>query len=289
MKKYLIFTIISMLFTNSLLSQCSGGDPSTNAPNWDYGETIEKNYNDARRWEENDQGLSANCLGDMVAPNVGWSNMNEESTALYIHNSERKARGELPLYDVESNLDNVAQAHSNWQINNGVFDHGGDPTLGSNNDYKLCSDCNTLITGSSPFDRMDQNATLQGQAEWRSENIGIRVTSASSLADFVPERMYAFIYRDTGSAWGHRHAVLHTFNNNWGSSNTEGFIGVGIQEGSNFDMCQFGCDDNWNLAKILTIDYYDPLGNATGFTFKGLPIELLEFSATLQSEKVLIS
>jgi len=288
--KYLYALILTFFVLSTMLNaQCDGGDPGTNGPGWDSGLSIEANYNNARRWEENNLGLTANCLGNMVEPNVGWGGMNEESTALYIHNSERTARGKLPLYDVESNLDGVAQAHSDWQIANGVFDHGGDPALGSDEDYKLCSDCATNITGSSPFNRMDNNSTLQGNAEWRSENIGIRVTSGNSLADYVPERVYAFIYRDAGAGWGHRHAVLHVFNNDWGDANTEGFIGVGISEGTDFDICQFGCDDNWNLAKHITIDYYDPIGSASGFTFKGLPIQLLSFDAKIINSKVLIS
>ncbi len=273
---------------SSLIAQCFGGDPSSNGPDWDYSKTIEENYNAARRWEESNLGLSANCLGDMVEPNVGWLGMNEESTALYIHNSERVARGKLPLYDVESNLDGVAQNHSDWQIANGVFSHGGDPSLGSNSSYKLCSDCSTSLDGSSPFDRMNHDPPLQSQWQWESENIGVRVTSGSSLADFVPERIYAFIYKDAGSGWGHRHAVLHDFNNDWGDGNTEGFIGVGIKEGNGYEICQFGCD-NWNFAKFITIDYYDPAGGASGFSFKGLPIELLAFTAQKSKSNVLLS
>lgn len=143
-----ITTLFLVLFiAYNLNSQCGGSDPTINAPGWDYGETNEKNYNDARRWEEINLSLTTNCLGDMVEPSIGLSNMSEEAIALYIHNSERVARGELPLYDVETNLDNVAESHSAWQITNGVFDHGGDSALGSAENYKFCSDCNTTETG----------------------------------------------------------------------------------------------------------------------------------------------
>ncbi len=292
MIKYITFFIVTLgvlIPDSSLIAQCFGGDPSSNAPDWDYSKTIEENYNAARRWEETNLGLPANCLGNMVEPSVTWLGMNDESIALYIHNSERVARGKLPLYDVESNLDDVAQNHSNWQIANGVFSHGGDPNLGSNSSYKLCSDCSSSLDGSSPFDRMNHDPPLQSQWQWESENIGVRVTSGSSLSDFVSERIYAFIYRDSGSGWGHRHAVLHDFNNDWGDGNTEGFIGVGIKEGNGYDMCQFGCNDNWNLAKIITIDYYDPAGGASGFSFKGLPIELLAFTAQKSKSNILLS
>jgi len=292
MNKILKITfLIIYTFTQAIgvYGQCFEEELNSDAPNWDYGKTIEQNYNDARRWEETNLGLTANCLGNMVEPSVGWAGMNEESTALYIHNSEREARGKLPLYDVESNLDNVAQTHSQWQIDNGVFSHGGDPALGSDGSYKLCSDCNTSNTGSDPFERINHDPPLKDNADWKNENIGIRVTSGSSLADFVPERIYAFIYRDAGSGWGHRNTVFYDFNNDWGDANTEGFIGVGLADGTDFDICQFGCDDNWNLARILTIDYYDPKGSASGFTFKGLPIRLLSFDAKAKGDEIYIS
>ncbi len=292
MIKYITFFIVTLgilIPDSNLFAQCFDGDPSSNAPDWDFTKTIEENYNDARRWEETNLGLTPNCLGDMVEPSVGWGGMNEESTALYIHNSERVARGKLPLYDVESNLDDVAQNHSNWQIANDVFSHGGDPALGSDSNYKLCSNCSTSLSGSSPYERMNQNPPLKNNYDWRSENIGVRVTSGSSLADFVPERIYAFIYKDAGSSWGHRHAVFHDFNNDWGDGNTEGFIGVGIKDGNGYDICQWGCNDNWNYAKFITIDYYDPEGSASGFSFKGLPIKLLAFAAKKSKSNVLLS
>ncbi|HHH53850.1 MAG TPA: T9SS type A sorting domain-containing protein [Bacteroidetes bacterium] len=277
--KYLltILIVLGFFLSNPTFGQCDGGDPTTNNPtSFNTSISIEENFNNARRWEETDLGLTPNCLGNMVAPAGGWASLDDDQTALYIHNSERTARGILPLFGVEVNLDNVAQNHSDWQINNNVFSHGGDPALGSNNSYALCSDCSTGITGSSPFDRMNQSAPLAGQWQTESENLASNVTSGSSILDFVARGIYRFIYQDAGSGWGHRHNVLRVYTNDWGDAATEGFIGVGVAGGNSYTSCGYGCN-NWNFAKILTIDYYDPQGSASGYSFSTLPVELLSF------------
>ena len=279
--KYLIITFLEFfVFFTSVNAQCSGGDPSTNHSGWNSGLSIEENYNDARRWEENDRGLPANCLGDLVPPSGGWASLSDEAIALYIHNAEREARGELPFYGVESNLSGVAQAHSDWQIANSTFSHTGDPSIGMEPGYQytICSNCSMGIDGSSPFQRINQNPPLQGQWESESENLAVVATTGNSIPDFVARSIFGFMYVDAGSLWGHRHNILATYNNNWGDVQTEGFIGVGVtaSTGNNFQACAFGCNSYY--AKILTVDYYDPASGATGYSFSVLPVELLSFN-----------
>lgn len=222
-------------------SQCGVGDPSTDGPNWDYGESIEQNYNDARRWEETNRSLPVNCFGNMEEPSIGWSNMSDEAIALYIHNSERVARSEFHLYDVETNLDNVAEAHSAWQIANDVFSHGGNPSLGSTDGFDVCTNCGLYMNGSRSFERINQSSPLF--AQWESENVALRISSGSSLSDFVSERIYSFIYRDAGTCWGHRSTILHTFINDWGDADSEGFIGVGVSESFGYKCCALSCSN----------------------------------------------
>lgn len=267
-------------------AQCYNGNPTLNNPtNYNIGLSIETNYNNARRWEEANLGLPANCLGNMTEPISGWTFMSDDEIALYIHNSERMARGFLPFYGIETHLDAVAQAHTDWQLSNDVFSHGGNPALGTTYTYKNCTNCTTNITGSSPFDRMNYSSPLKNQWQMEGENIASNVTSGNSIADFVAQGIYRFIYQDGGSAWGHRLNVLVNFNNDWGDSGSEGFLGIGVAGASNFQACAYSCN-NWNFAKILTVDYYDPQSGASGYNFGALPLELLAFDALAKDDIV---
>lgn len=289
MKKLLHSIVILILVAYDIYAQCYNGSPSVNNPsNYNTSLSIHLNYNNARRWEEINRGMPANCLGNMVEPSYGWNNMSDDEIALYIHNSERFARGFLPFYGIETHLDAISQAHSDWQLNNDVFSHGGNPASGTSSSYTICSNCSTPITGSSPFNRMNQSAPLNGQWESEAENLASSATSGTSIVDFVASSIYRFLYQDSGSAWGHRFNVLANYNNNWGDSSSEGFIGVGVSGGFNFQACAYSCT-NWNYAKILTIDYYDPEGGASGFNFSALPIELLAFNGQLIKNEVILT
>lgn len=292
--KFYLLVFFSFFMQMTMHAQCRGGDPSANLSVWDYGISIEANFNAAHREEETDQGLTANCLGDMTEIPGGWTNATLDEIALYIHNSERGARGVASLYGVEDHLDAVAQAHSAWQISTEVFAHGGDPTLGSNSSYAVCGSeddqCGTGIPGSSPFDRMNQNAPLSGNWQSESENIAVSVTSGSSISSLMTlvTGMYRFMYNDAGSAWGHRHNMLNTYTDDWGDAGNEGFIGVGVAQGGPYKSCAFGCN-SWNLAAIATIDYYDPNSTATGYTFSAtLPVELIAFNAQIKNGKTVL-
>lgn len=286
MRKIYLILPIFILIINQLIAQCYNGSPTVNNPtNYNVGLSIEANFNNARRWEEVNLGLPANCLGNMTEPVIGWTYMSDDEIALYIHNSERMARGFLPFYGIEIHLDAVAQAHTDWQITNDVFSHGGNPAFGTTYTYKNCINCTTNITGSSPFDRMNYSTPLKNQWQMEAENIASNVTSGSSIADFVAQGIYRFIYQDGGSAWGHRLNVLVSFTNDWGDSGNEGFLGIGVAGGSNFQACAYSCT-NWNYAKILTVNYYDPQGGASGFNFGALPTEILVFDAYLQDDFV---
>lgn len=282
--RVIIFGVIGFFLSpNSIISQCSSNiDPGTNYSNWNYSLTVEENFNNARRWEEMKLNLTANCLGDLTAPSGGWASLSDAAITLYIHNAEREARGELPFHGVEVHLSAVSQAHSQWQIDNDVFSHGGDPSLGNGENYTKCpaGSCGNSLVGSSPFERMNKNAPLKNQYQSESENLA-GIGGSGSFPNFVASSIFGFMYRDAGSAWGHRHNILLTYTNDWGSPVSEGFIGVGIAEtpvGDNFISCNFSCA-TVSYFKVLTVDYYDPQASATGFSFSVLPIELLSFDA----------
>ncbi len=292
MRFYLVF-VVSFFLQMGLYGQCDGGDPSTNFSNWDNSVSIEANFNRARREDEDDHAsMAANCLGDMTEIPGGWNNATFDEIALYIHNSEREARGIKPLYGVETHLDAVSQAHSDWQINNEVFAHAGDPSLGTSYTYHLCGGggCGVDHSGSSPFERMNQNAPLKDQWQTEGENIALSLTSGATISSLngLVTGLYRFMYQDAGSSWGHRHNMLKAFNDDWGDAGNEGFIGVGVAQGGTYTKCS-SCN-TWNKAAITTIDYYDPTSSATGYTFSAvLPVDLIAFDAQKSGHQVLLS
>jgi len=104
----------------------------------------------------------------------------------------------------------------------------------------------------------------------------------------VARGIYRWIYQDKNSGWGHRDNVFDSYTNNWGDDNTEGFIGVGLYGQDNYKYCS-SCSPSNLYGKVLVVDYYDPFGNASGFTFKGLPIRLLSFDAKAKGDEIYIS
>ncbi len=298
-----LFSVFFITSSPSLYAQCSSSssNPSVDAADWDWDETIEKNFNAARRWEEGNLGLTPNCLGNMAPPTVGWNNLNYDQLVLYIHNSERVARDSLPLYGVETNLDEVAQAHSEWMLENNVFSHAGDPAFGENRTYNICdpdcvNDCSSKCieqNGSSPYKRIRSKPILNNY-QWAAENIFFRSENLSNSV--VASMVYGFIYQD-GPGWGHRKNILRNYTNNWGDSGSEGFIGVGVYEGNNYSYCGI-CGASWH-ATLLTIDYYDPFPSpSSGYTFNtiytdiqsaALPIEFVDFYSKKMPEQVELS
>lgn len=286
MKGCFLLLFVFFLIDFEISGQCYGGSPTTDDPtSYNYGLSVETNFNNARRWEESNLSLTPNCLGNMVAPPGGWGSLTDDQIALYIHDSERAARNKLPLFGVEANLDNVSQAHSDWQAVNNVFSHGGNPSLGNGMSYLNCSCTNT--TGSSPSNRINQSSPLQNNWEFVSENIFVMVNFSNSFPNFVAQGMYSFIYQDVGSSWGHRLNILKDYNNNWGDAASEGFIGVGISNEPNYSNCYWSCT-NYPFAQILTLNYYDPKTSASGFSFSALPLDLIAFNGKVENETVML-
>ncbi len=289
-----LFIVFFITSSPSLYAQCSGGNPSIDAPAWDFNKTIDENFNAARRWEEGNRNLDLDCLGNMNPPCGGWSSLNYDQLVLYIHNSERVARDSLPLYGVEKDVDEVAQAHSDWMLANNVWGHGGDPTLGSNLKYKSCNSNCGDENGSSPFDRMLKRTILNN---WEAMAENIAFTSRSLSNDVIASMVYLFIYRDLSSNWGHRENILKDYSDNWGDSGSEGFIGVGVSEGNNYRRCSNGCSSGH--ATLLTVDYYNPDFSTPGYTFNTkhtdvtecttLPFELVDFYSKKMPEQVELS
>jgi len=91
---------------------------------------IQNAFNHARRIEENQFCLSTNSISNLIMPSQSiWDNMDLDERFLFLINEERKSRsglnyclGEgpvsgLPFTGVETNIDDIAQAHAELLIN----------------------------------------------------------------------------------------------------------------------------------------------------------------------------
>lgn len=274
---------MSLCIYVSIFAQCLGGDPPVDGPVWDTNLTVQGNFNQAHRWEEEVLDLPPFCLGYIAPPAGDWGSMTDVETAYYLHTLERVSRGLTPLEGQLPELDALAEDHSYWLINEDVFSHGGDNFYGESQSYFDCN--NQFHFGSSPFDRIDSDPNLRGCWETASENIGIEVSTAPIAINFGAKAIYDMIYRNTNTAWGHRHNVLRQYNNNNGNEYTEGYLGIGIASGSNFRAHSMGCV-NWNYTEVITIKFYDP---RPGCSFGLLPVEWLSFTANLQQGEVILN
>ncbi len=235
--------------------------------------------------------LTPNCLGNMVPPPGGWASLTDDVLVFYIHNSERTARGLLPFEGVETSLDQVAQGHTDYMMAQDFFSHYGNPAQGTGNIYNRCTSP-TSVSGSSPGQRINSNVLLNGKYSYWAENIAVAVNFQSSFPNFSASSMYSFIYTDAGSAWGHRINIFRVYTNNYGGTGSEGFIGVGVTQGTNYQTTAFGCGTNWAHAKILNVDYYDPINVAPGtfsFITVVLPARLREFTAQTKGSDIEVS
>ena len=197
-------------------------------------------YNNARRQEEIQLGLPVNKLGNLVLPaQATWDGMSDDAKALFIINAERTARAGmmvgvigLPLAGVESHVDNVSKAYAQLLHDTdktGHYQPSGNST--TDNPQKRL----TAGVGSACMEFMTRSENLAYFAAYSTAPIG-----ASSIPSPLERAIYAWIYDDSGSAWGHREAVFLQdtplsyptqtwgYKNNNGSSAHEGFLGFHV-------------------------------------------------------------
>lgn len=215
---------------------------------------IEAAFNNGRRNEETQLGLTANALGDLSLP-ANWGTMSIDSRALFILNAERTARSGspsgvlgLPFTDIQTDMDNIAQYYADYLVDNNATGHDAD--------------------GTDPFERIENDPLLGSCHESisRSENIASFWTSGSSNALPVERAIYGWIYNDASSSWGHREAALlqddglgnnsSGFTNDYGDANSEGFIGIGYAESAAYNPHNFGWS---NMGTVVVLNMFDPI------------------------------
>ena len=196
---------------------------------------IQAAFNNARTSENAQLGLS---LPAMVMPTQSeWNAKSNGEKTIWLVNSERQARGVLPLQGIDPNVTSVAQNYANYLLANHAFSH--------------------TANGLSPWQRLDANPQINGHHDFLgiSENIFAFVTTGTSIAMPVERAVYGWIFDDASSAWGHRHALLWIpFTNNYGSAGSEGLMGLGRASGGPWS----GFGSPWNFAEIIVFNVFDP-------------------------------
>lgn len=234
---------------------------------------IQNAFNEGRRQEETQLGLPANSLGNLVLP-AGYAALTVSQKALLIINLERVARGGktytipstvgpvlgLPLAGIDTPLNTLAQSYADSLVK---YDASG---------------LSHTLYGTTPYTRI---STLYGScAEFNTRAENLYYSCGGSSSYVVEQALFSWIYRDSGSAWGHRAAVLiqnvdpitgqNGFDNNQGSSASEGFLGIGILTNvSDYGSCNQG-------ANLVVMNIMDP--STESGCFAPLPVTLVSFN-----------
>lgn len=209
-------------------------DPTANKPwNCDTSSVadIQCAFNAARSTENNQLGTSLPMLS---LPNQGeWDDMSDGEKAIWLINRERVDRGIIPLHGLESNVTDVAQSYAQFLIDNDTSGHNAD--------------------GRSPWERLEDNPSIGACSDFLNvaENLAVFLTNGSFIPLPVERSIYLWLYVDSDSAWGHRHAILwYPYNDNSGPMGKEGFLGIGRASG--------GPHNGWNFAEQIVMNVFDP-------------------------------
>jgi len=211
-------------------------DPTTDIP-WSTGMStvtdIQTAFNNARNIENSQIGTSIPMLS--MPSQTTWDGMTDNEKALWLVNRERIDRGIHALHGTETNVVEVAQYYADYLMDNNTTGHTAD--------------------GSDPWARLNTKSAINSCHDFLSvaENLAYFWTSDSNIAIPLERSIYYWMYVDSSSAWGHRHAILwYPYNDNSGASGMEGFMGIGRASGPH---------QGWNFAEIVVMNVFDPCAN----------------------------
>ena len=197
---------------------------------------IESAFNDARSIENTQLGTFIPMLS--FPSQAEWDGKNDGEKALWLINRERIDRGIDPLHGIETNVTSVAQYYAQYLFANDTFGHYAD--------------------GYSPWERLNNNSAIGDCHDFLdvTENVAYFVASGAGIPLPVERSVYTWMYTDSVSNWGHRHAILwFPYNDNSGTSGMEGFLGIGRANGGPY---QGPFDSPWNYAEIIVMNVFDP-------------------------------
>ena len=230
-------------------------------------------FNAARRAEEQQLGLPANALGNLVLPSqTVWAGMSDDAKALFLINAERTARNDmqpgvlgLPYAGVERHVDEVARDYAQLLHDlskTGHYQPSNNPDV-DNPSKRLDNG-----VGASCREFLSRSENLAYFSAYSSQPIG-----ASSVPLPLERAIYAWIYDDSTSQWGHREAVLLQdttltnnpwgYHNNNGSAAHEGFLGFHLLGSTSYKP--FGeppANMPYSYGVAIVMNIYDPLSDA---------------------------
>ncbi len=225
--------------------------------------------------------------------------MNEERKARVGLNYGSGAVLGLPLEAVENSLNTTAQNHVTNMLANNYFGHNETtPTSNTSFDRVKATFPHPSIVGSNCLNNAGASSIpAYSPTMARSENIYASCTSGSSGGSYLMEQaVFSWVYRDAGSAWGHRDAVLIQnisgnlsapstttgYNNDRGSATSEGFLGVGVGHTASNTGLTGACPAGF-YAHVVNLNIADPSADAAcSFSVQAdaFPVTLSYFSAT---------
>ena len=259
-------------------------------------------FNAARRAEEQQLGLPANALGNLVLPSqTVWAGMSDDAKALFLINAERTARNDmqpgvlgLPYAGVERHVDEVARDYAQLLHDlskTGHYQPSNNPDV-DNPSKRLDNG-----VGASCREFLSRSENLAYFSAYSSQPIG-----ASSVPLPLERAIYAWIYDDSTSQWGHREAVLLQdttltnnpwgYHNNNGSAAHEGFLGFHVLGSTSYKP--FGeppANMPYSYGVAIVMNIYDPLSdaaavsNACGYDVTVRTEDLPTTTATNQAPK----
>ncbi len=207
---------------------------------WSAGMTgvsdIQTAFNTARKEENIQLGTD---IPMMTLPSQSqWDALTDGEKMLWLINRERIDRGVDPLHGLEINVASVAQYYADYLLDNDKWGHYED--------------------GRDPWERLDGNPKIGACRDFLSvaENLAVFMTTGSSIPLPIERSVYLWMYDDgTCCAWGHRHAILwYPYNDNGGTPDMEGFLGVGRASGAYTDWDL----KDWNYAEMIVMNVFDP-------------------------------
>jgi len=202
-------------------------DPSTDVK-WDF--STESSVTDVQTRFNTARTSDNTVRVKLTLPSQAeWDSKSGGEKALWLINQERIDRGLLPLSGLESNVTSVAQAYAQYLLENDAFSHDAD--------------------GLGPWKRLEANSTINACHDFLgvAENLAV----LWSNWNFPIERaVYNWMYDDSGSSWGHRHAILwNSYTNNSGPSESEGFLGIGNVKGRH---------KGYSDSDLIVMNVFDP-------------------------------
>ena len=253
--------------------------------------SIQNAFNNGRRQEEILKTLPTNALGNLVLP-TDFLTYSKAQKILLLLNAERNCRagvdydgaGGVPpvlglsVDGVDAALTTVAQNHADWLLTNNKFQHTG-------------------AGNTTPFERIQATYGLNTCSEFLAsgENIYLTLSSSTTITGTAEKAIYNWIYKDSGSNWGHREAALlqdkdlatnnstYGYKNNYGSGTAEGMIGVGFVGANGGTYNPFNSSPI-DRAEAIVMVVMDPVSTSLSTTNNcnfavaaSLPITLLSF------------